>query len=595
MLQQIDNPIVGIDLLKMLMLQLYSNPRCIYREYIQNSLDSINEAVHLGILKRVKDGQVNIHISSDTITIEDNGTGIQSNRAVKILTDIANSIKNGIDTAGQFGVGRLSGGGYCDILEFETSYQGEDVGSVVSMDTRILRKLLSERRNDISAEDAMRQICTMHKIKVDAEKHYFIVRLINVVNSAEILLNTEDIQNYIRDVAPIDYGVTFNSLINTSEQNEFIERHKGIDKIRVSLNEIANIEKTYDITVQGSGDIIEKIRYFELPTHEKYGRMGWGWYAVTEFSVQISEEKDSNAGIRLRKHNISLDKNFLNTYFKEARGNKYFYGEIFITNDNIVPDSGRQGLAAGEEADALIKTIKDYFGVLHLVYNKANRLKTKLKNIQEALNKINENQNAAVRNILLRRLKEVVQDFDKFASNDSRDEINDVIAIYRNKYAQNLQQEVNRLLDAKEEDVCENGTGNFVNEHIVEKSTTTNENLLSNESTLKTDSPFLDNGQKVVSTTSSILQVQSSTIGETVSSEPDSSQSTPTSVYKTNQTGKRYGEVDELIKPLIDKGYYTSEQLEVLKRVLKTMLMACPKAKKKNLSLLMQLAIASLE
>ena len=56
MAQQIENSTIGIDLLKMLMLQLYSNPRCIYREYIQNALDSINEAVQLGILKKVKDG-----------------------------------------------------------------------------------------------------------------------------------------------------------------------------------------------------------------------------------------------------------------------------------------------------------------------------------------------------------------------------------------------------------------------------------------------------------------------------------------------------------------------------------------------------------
>ena len=95
-MQNIDNPVIGIDLLKMLMLQLYSNPRCIYREYIQNALDSINEAVHAGILAEEKDGRVSISITKNDIYIEDNGTGIRSDRAVKILTDIANSVKNGM-------------------------------------------------------------------------------------------------------------------------------------------------------------------------------------------------------------------------------------------------------------------------------------------------------------------------------------------------------------------------------------------------------------------------------------------------------------------------------------------------------------------
>ena len=354
MVQQIENSTIGIDLLKMLMLQLYSNPRCIYREYIQNALDSINEAVQLGILKRIKDGHVSIHISSNNIIIEDNGTGIQSALAVKYLTDIANSIKNGVSTAGLYGVGRLSGGGYCDILEFDTSYQGEGLGTVVTMDTRILRKLLDENQNEMSAEEAMCQICTTHTYETEPENHYFIVRLRNITNSADVLLNTDDILQYIKEVAPVDYSVTFNSLINSSDQRDFVEKHKAIDKIKVSLNETADIEKPYDLVVKGSGDSIEKLRYFELPAHEKFGKMGWGWYAVTDFSVQISDEKDSNAGIRLRKHNISLDKNILNAYFREARGNKYFYGEIFISNSKIVPDSGRQGLAASEESDAHI-------------------------------------------------------------------------------------------------------------------------------------------------------------------------------------------------------------------------------------------------
>ena len=151
-MQNIDNPVIGIDLLKMLMLQLYSNPRCIYREYIQNALDSINEAVKLGILSQEKDGRVSIIISKNNISIEDNGTGIRSDRAVKILTDIANSVKNGVDTAGQFGVGRLSGGGYCEILEFETTYMGEDVSTIVSLDTRKLRKMVEKKERLVTDE-----------------------------------------------------------------------------------------------------------------------------------------------------------------------------------------------------------------------------------------------------------------------------------------------------------------------------------------------------------------------------------------------------------------------------------------------------------
>ena len=593
MVQQIENSTIGIDLLKMVMLQLYSNPRCIYREYIQNALDSINDAVRLGILKRVKDGQVSIHISSNNVIIEDNGTGIQSDCAVKYLTDIANSFKNGVTTAGLYGVGRLSGGGYCEILEFETSYQGEGIATIVSMDTRILRRLLDENQNEMSAEEAMCKICTTETHEAEPDQHYFVVRLKNVINSADILLNKEDILQYIREVAPIDYCVTFNSLINSSDQREFVEKHKALDKIKVSLNETADIEKSYDLIVKGSGDNIEKIRYFELPAHEKFGKMGWGWYAVTDFSVQISDEKDPNVGIRLRKHNISLDKNILNAYFKEARGNKYFYGEIFISNDKVHPDSGRQGLAASEEADALIKTIREYFSILHLVYNKASRLKSKLKAIQDVVESIKNQKDTAVINILIGRLKDSVNDFNKFATDDSHEEVNDVISIYRNKYVKNLKKEVDKLLISSS--IEDDNTSCIVQEPgIVEIETNGIETIHHTENSTNVsnqEKSSITPSQQTSGSTASFTK-KKQTINEVdVFSPFTSPQSTVNSRVRKNTDNNS---VDIFLQPLVTKKIYTSEQLSVLRKVLNTMLLVCPSAKKKNLSILMQSAIASL-
>lgn len=590
--QNIDNPIVGIDLLKMLMLQLYSNPRCIYREYIQNALDSINEAVKLGILSRVKDGHVNIHISSNNITIEDNGTGIKSSIAAKILTDIANSIKNGIDTAGQFGVGRLSGGGYCEVLEFETTYQGEDVSTIVSMDTRILRKLLDENHNDISAEDAMRQICFVQTLEAPVDKHNFVVRLKNIINSADILLNANEIQAYIKEVAPVDYSTTFSALINSSKQQDFVARHKSIDKIKVSLNEVPDIEKSYDIKVKGSDDVIEKLRYFELPEHEKFGKMGWGWYAVTEFSVQINDEKDPCAGIRLRKHNISLDKNILNPYFKEARGNKYFYGEIFVTNENIVPDSGRQGLAAGEEADALIKAIKDYFAILHLVYNKASRLKTRLKNLDELLGKIEDASDPKVRNILSDKLREQVREYEKFSSPDSHIEVNDVLDIYNKKYRRNLLSRIQYVLHP-----ASNPGPATVEDNP--------------EPAEPAPSPAPKGGSQPATTVvqGPVPTMPKPTSGSnpeyprykpTAPQPPTPPTPTPTPHPATPSSAtpspapRPQSELDEMLMTLQDKQQCTPDQIAILRKVFKTMMIVCPSASKKTLTMLMRAAIESI-
>lgn len=578
-MQNIDNPVIGIDLLKMLMLQLYSNPRCIYREYIQNALDSINEAVKLGILSQEKDGRVSIIITKNDISIEDNGTGIRSDKAVKILTDIANSVKNGVDTAGQFGVGRLSGGGYCEILEFETTYKGEDVSTIVSLDTRKLRKMVEKKETDISAEDAMREICTTHTSPAKAEEHKFTVRLKNVIYSREILLDIDEIKNYITEYAPIDYSVPFNSLINSCPQTEFVKKHKQIDKIRVSLNDHSDIEKGYGVTIVGTGDPIERIRYFELPKHPKFGSLGWGWYAVTEFSVQINEDKDGCAGIRLRKHNISLDKNILNTCFKESRGNKYFYGEIFITNDNIVPDSGRQGLAAGEEADALITEIKKYFAdTLHQVYYRASKLKTALKDAKDFVNRLNNPEFGNAKTQLTKKLQEHIDKFNKAATPNGKEEINDIITIYQNKYNDELKVEVEKFLVPQQEPQEENpDILDMMAESITHAPIYTTSPTNSHSSS--------SSGIKPEATPTSSLSPQQPTI---VPSTP------PVTPQKTKVSAQPKSQVDMILASLEGKNY-SPEQIDLLKRVFSTMLVVCPSSNKKSVIQLMEIAVNSLK
>ena len=572
-MQKIDNPVIGVDLLKMLMLQLYSNPRCIYREYIQNALDSINEAVNTGILNEEKDGRVSISITKNDICIEDNGTGIRSDRAVKILTDIANSVKNGVDTAGQFGVGRLSGGGYCEVLEFETTYNGEDVSTIVSLNTVALRELIEKNHTDISAEDAMRTICTTRTIPAKPEEHRFIVRLKNVINSREILLDIEEVKSYITEYAPIDYSVLFNSLINNSSQIEFVKRHKKIDKIRVSLNEFSDIEKGYGVKIVGTDDPIEKIRYFELPIHPKYGSLGWGWYAVTEFSVQINDEKDSCAGIRLRKHNISLDKNILNSCFKEPRGNKYFYGEIFITNDNIVPDSGRQGLAAGEEAEALMQEIKRYFSdTLRQVYYRANKLKTALNKIAEVVGKLNNPDFSSASGPLTNKLQEHNNEFNKLTSPDEKEEINDIIAIYQNKYNTKLKAEVEKYLAPQKE--SQEKTQDILD--IVNETTAKESDTPTIIETHNSPTPKLADKKNIPTPSPKQPPV-----------EPN------TQILRPTVTPQSRTQVDELLSSLEGKDY-SPEQIAILRQVFKTMLVVCSSSDKKKIIQLMEIAVNSL-
>ena len=69
---------VGKNMLDSLTTGMYLDSKVIYREYIQNALDSINAAARKGILSKVKDGNVSVSINRQEreVRIEDNGQGI---------------------------------------------------------------------------------------------------------------------------------------------------------------------------------------------------------------------------------------------------------------------------------------------------------------------------------------------------------------------------------------------------------------------------------------------------------------------------------------------------------------------------------------
>lgn len=445
--------VVGKDLLESLIIRLYSDPRTIFREYVQNACDSIYDAVKAGILSSIDEGHVVIDINAAKkyIQVQDNGTGIPRDIALSALMDIFHRGKDGIGYAGQYGIGRLAGGGYCKELIFRTTSKGENVETQLTVDIQLLKKILNAPNDDRSAEQVMQHICSVSYPSANEDDHYLIVCLKDLTNSTDILLDEEEITEYIRDIAPIDYQVPFKQLIGMSIPDEYKERYDAIRHIHVTVNNSNDLKKRYGLKIEGNGDEIKKLRFFSLSSNE-YGSLAWGWYAVTPFSIQIPSS-DKNAGIRLRKLNISLDKDLLNGYFQEERGNQYFYGEIFIDNDNIKPNSGRQGLSSGDETESLIAALKEYFKELKKVYSKANAIKNKLKAVRTRYDEFvskKDSLDAKQTEASLAFLSTDIRVFKELVENPRySDEVKDVCEIYTAEYNEDLRDKIQALYAPK--------------------------------------------------------------------------------------------------------------------------------------------------
>ena len=383
-------------ILSMLMFQLYSDERTIYREYVQNALDSINKAIDTRVLDQAKDGVVNIDIDvkHKVIKIKDNGAGIESANAVRTLLDISPSNKDGVSQAGMYGIGRLVGGGYCHELIFRTSARGEAIGTQITFDVDKIWQMVEKNEEDYLATYVINECTIRESIPAEESDHYFEVELNGVKDdAAPSLLDAETIINYLREVAPVEYKSEFKNTLmykSIADNPEFKELHEGLEKVQVLVGE-TRIQKQYGLSIRGTKDKISNLEYFKIEDR-KYGLLGWGWYALTKYTIQIPKD-DKLAGIRLRAHNIQIgDANLLSgtNYWKEDRSNSYFYGEFFVTHPHIRPNGARDGLVPTPESRSLENGLRTYFENLKTLYTKANEAKKSIDKIYDGIKRIDD-------------------------------------------------------------------------------------------------------------------------------------------------------------------------------------------------------------
>src|SRR5262245_860364 len=91
------DPVIGKDILELLSSSMYVDPRAIYREYLQNAADAIDEAFDHGLLGANQFGRVDLSFDAleRSVTIRDNGAGIPASRAQAVLTSFGASTERG--------------------------------------------------------------------------------------------------------------------------------------------------------------------------------------------------------------------------------------------------------------------------------------------------------------------------------------------------------------------------------------------------------------------------------------------------------------------------------------------------------------------
>ena len=384
---------IGKFTLETLTTGMYDTPKDIYREYIQNAVDSIDNAYLRGILKLGKDCiDIKIDKINRTISITDNGMGISKVNAKDYLLNIGDSSKFNTNNRGFRGIGRLAGLAYCDELTFVTSYYGEEVKTIITFDANKLRDVLYSTEDHGTLEEVFTQVVSIFEEPESKSKHYFSV-LLKGVSDTDGLLNPEIIYQYLSQVAPAPFSPCFKWKdiitskllyrgLKVSEYNIFIEADEKKQLFK-NYSDVFLADR-----VRKAEDAIEDIEE-ELFIDENGSCLAILWFAKTNFSGTVQDE--TIKGIRLRKGNIQLgERNVLNSFFKDERFNGWLIGELHVLSPDLIPNARR---------DNLEKTKK--------YYQLEDQIKSWADNISSIIRKISISRNSDKTN---KRLEKVLED-----------------------------------------------------------------------------------------------------------------------------------------------------------------------------------------
>jgi hypothetical protein len=335
--------VVGKDVLELLSSAMYVDPLSIYREYVQNAGDSIEDARALGLLKETE-GRVDIAIDTDqrSLRVRDNGVGIPVAEAERRLLAIGASTKRGTRARGFRGVGRLAGLAYARSLTFRTRSRGDNEVAVIRWDCQRLKTALRDIEQDDDVASVMQRVVTVTKLPGDDwPEHFFEVELNDVIRTRrDSLLSPTQVRDYLEQVAPVPFDGRFSfgeeittHLAPVRMGNLDIRINDAAEPVRRPFRDQFKVSATLD-------DELSELELITLPDLDG-GIAAVGWLLHHGYLGSITVQARIG-GLRARVGNVQVGADDLLTeIFPEARFNGWTVGEIHIIDPRILPNARR--------------------------------------------------------------------------------------------------------------------------------------------------------------------------------------------------------------------------------------------------------------
>ena len=303
---------IGAEILSIITESLYDNPIVIFREYVQNSVDSIAKSKHLNKNKLAV--KIYYDKSKEEMCFLDNGTGVEVNKFEGAMRSIAYSQKDRIREIGYKGIGRLSGLPYCEELIFINvlNYKNKEMQGFSINYQKYIDLKKENNYTSIRFEDAMDRIgglldsnavvaymqdlCGNYAEFLKETNTGFIVILRKINRVLVSVLDNQNFEKKLQWLLPVDFDEEFKKTKETL-----------VEALKYEDNETVPAVKAYNIYYQGNKitrtiDKEGQRDYFCQTDFAGYGR---AIYSFSRSKIAINSKTDFT-GIKVYIDNVLL-------------------------------------------------------------------------------------------------------------------------------------------------------------------------------------------------------------------------------------------------------------------------------------------------
>jgi Histidine kinase-, DNA gyrase B-, and HSP90-like ATPase len=363
---------IGGELVSLLSEGLYTNPLDALREYIQNSIDAHASRIH-------------VSCGSKVLSIRDNGDGMDRDHLIRARR-LAVSEKSIATNIGFRGIGIYAGFHICERMRIRTKTQGNFTEHTAEFNFSEMKKILAaERGSGSAARTPLTTLLTNHVEFWSREGHGLedsqtVVELINVLPLYYAILSSRSLtEEYILNTIPVGFDPrsTVGDQVNAD--------------IRAAWPEYRPIQVILSYPAEGERAVVRKLPPdldgpmsldVKSPSGKKIA-MIWGcrtthrqmigktWPALREIQGFVYKVK----GVTVGRRSDSM------RAFSQGTLYNWWTGEIWVLNDLVVPNTGRDAFeynnAWRELQLAVFNTLRDFERVTS-IFQQTNRAKENL-------------------------------------------------------------------------------------------------------------------------------------------------------------------------------------------------------------------------